>query len=153
MDNENRVLAITKQSLENQRKLRKDTLDDLEKSIIESTDKDLDNLKRQYINREITIQEYEEREKKIKLEAARTLAIAKLKLLEKQVEAETKAGENTEATLEAIRALQREILNIDFDLSKLGAEESAEGVDHLQSSFMRLGETIGIQGSTIKNRS
>lgn len=152
-ESRNRLEEISDTAIEREKNRTKRKTDAVVAALTEEGKQQQDALKEQLINREITIEEFQKQERKIKIDSAKAVAMARLKLLRAELEAEKAAGKDVGATLEAIKEIERKILDLDVEGFKL-IDLDSEGVDKelefIEGAFTRFGASLGIQASTIK---
>jgi len=157
-ESEQRMQGIIKDAAQEVISNRQNALSEKEKQIQESYDDELDALKKSLLNNEITVKEYQDREKAIKLKAAKEVLTAKLFLLEKELEAEKIAGKDTAGLLNQIKAIRKKIRDSEVseffeseDKKQAKAEETQKKIQELlNETFSVFENATGIAASTFK---
>lgn len=154
-----RVLSLAEKAIEDRKKYYEKELKDVEAFMTESASIELTALREQLLNKEITVEEFEKRSKDLQINAAKEVAILKLDLLEKQLQAEKKLRPDQDFSKaeQAISDARRKIHGMEVDAFILKENERLDKIKEVQretdellmASFGRFGEALGINGSAL----
>lgn len=157
--NSERISKIGQEEVQRQRDNLNAQKSDLQAHLTLIQQQELAALKKSYLKQEISTKEYEDKLAQIRLEHARASLLAKLQILELELEAQKAAGNDVTVLLGKIQDIRNQLYAMDasaFEKYQKDKEKSAEDSQArieniLKGSFVRLGSELGIQASTIEN--